>query len=191
MQHFLILFFCCFISINIFGQTLTITNGETEKTFKPSSVYVISFGEGEPSGKCCDWTEMTGTLSGLNKDSIRLRLSKYTQMTVAEDLSSDHTITYKNDLNFGSLAKKDIYSLVKYKSLKSKKRKNNFGIAGGILLFTGVTTALNSFIVSDKDSKRDILLSGAAQVGLSITFLAFNSTPKYKFRGDGNIWRIK
>ncbi len=184
---------CCFISINTFGQTLTITNGSKEKTFKSGSVYEINLGEGPIAGEgyCCDWSELVGTLYSVTEDSLFMEMNSYTRKMVIDGIKLKHDLYAKDATNFGRFTREDVFALKNFKSLKSKKRKTAFIIVGGLLLFTGIATAGNYIILSDDDSKKTILQSGAIQVGTGIGFLIMSSSKKYRFKGHTSTWRIK
>ncbi len=183
----------CFVSISTFGQTLTIANGRTEKSFKPNAFYEIILREGSIGGKedCCESIKLSGSLSGVSKDSLYMQLSSYVHIKRVDDIKVEQQVFSKSGNNYGSFARHDIFSIEHHKSLKSKKRKDAFTVIGGLLLFTGIVTAANYSILSDDKSKTSILKSGGIQVGVGIGFIIARNSRKYRFKGTGEIWWIK
>lgn len=191
-NSFLLLLLSAFVQFT-FAQSLTITNGTKEKTFKPGSFYEIIIAENEEVLKndCCDWSTLEGTLSSMTADSLNMQLTSYSRRMIVDGIKIEHERYGREGSNFGSFASSDIFSLKYYKSEKSKKIKSTLMVVGGILLFTATATSVNTFILPDKDNRTNLWQSAGVQAGTSIAFLILSSSKQYKFKGDEGKWRIK
>lgn len=186
----LIIFF--FITLQFtFSQTFLLTNGATEKKFPDGSAYKMILGEpSEEENGCCEFAELEGVLTAVTKDSFQMDLKKYYFRNKVDDVEVEYGIFANENFNYGVFAKSDIYSLQRFKSPKNIKRKANIGILGGILIFTGVATGINYFVVN-KDSRKEILYSAGVQVGLGIVLASSSGSKKYRLKGEGDVWRMK
>jgi len=184
---------CCLLSLNGFGQRLTLFKGNDQKTFKESSIFEVVTSESNPDNdnNSCNATELIGKLISISNDSMTLQLSSYTKKRNEENFEGANIFNLQAWPMKATIAQKEIVYLKNFKSYKSRNRKDGFQIAGGILLFTGAVTALNTFVVKDKSNKGNLLLSGGAQVGLGIGFLIAGSSKKYNLRNNEEIWTIK
>ena len=195
MQTKLFLLLLCSLGINTFAQTFTLSYilNDKGKTFKSGGFYEIILAENEEALKnnCCEWTTLKGSLSSVTEDSFQMNLKSYEQRAIVDDVKIFHENYAKEGSNFGSFSQQDIFSIRHYKSEKSRKRKNAFSGAGGVLIFTGVVTAINALIVKDDDSKKDILQSGGVQVGAGLAFVIMGNSKRYKLKGKDGNWQLR
>lgn len=178
------------LSTVVFAQSVTITNGLKEKTFKPESQYTILFGEQSEKENCCNSTVVEGSIKAVTKDSIEVLVSSL----VTRKVSDDFTIVNTNTSKAGYLktfAQKDIYNLSHYKSKRSKKRKNSFIVMGSLLLFSGLVTTANYLAVKKDSSKKTLLYTGGLEVGLGIGILLFTKKKTYAFKKNTPNWYFK
>jgi len=183
------------VYLSAFGQELKIINGTNSKLFKKGSLFEILTSEcvKQKENKCCNCQELIGTITSVNKDSLTLKLSSFTHKREVENFNinindSFYSLTKTIDYKIG---KDEIYYLKNYKSSKNKKRKENLTVVGGLLMATGIFTALNALIVSEKNNKNNILISGGTQFGLGLCFVIFGNSKKYNFKNSKKIWAIE
>ena len=187
------LVFFCFLSLSGFGQKLTLSNANKQKTFKEGSIFEIAASKSnyDNDKNFCTTTESIGKLISIGKDSMTLQLSSYTNKTNAGSLEGVDIFNFQSQPIKTTIAQDEIVYLKNFKSYKSKSRKGGFLVAGTLLLFTGTVTALNTFLVKDKSNKGNLLISGGIQMGLGIGFLVSGSSKKYYLKDNEDIWTIK
>ena len=193
MNKKLTLLFFCFLSLNCFGQELKLLRGKDHKTFKEGSIFEVIIAENNASNdkRCCNYTELIGKITLINGDSLTLQLSSYTNKKTVENVKIEDVFYSQTGTIKATIAQNEIFYLRNFKSYKSKKRKEGFLIAGGLLLFTGAVTALNAFIVNDKSNKNNLLISGGIQIGLGLGFLISSDSKKYYLNNAEDTWAIK
>ena len=164
------------------AQSLSITNGESTKTFDANTYFeMIFYEDGEP---CC-YSSVSGKIKRILADSLQIRV---------HDISFDDQ---KLDLMLKmhkSIGEKDLImtfpknQLQMLRGYKSKKSKNGgWTVVGGILLTTGLITLANSYDLSANDFRDGVLISGGLQFGLGIISLSIGSKKKY-YKEKG--WRF-
>ncbi len=188
-KSFLVLL-CTLFGLHVFGQGLTITSGNKVKNFKPGSWYEIVVEGKAVGGQPCDHLEYTGTISNITNDSITLLTGKVTIRSVVESTNVEHSMLFAGQRARTTFAVEDMVGLKHYKSEKAQKTEKGLGIAGGILIFTGLVTAFNIFLIEDTSSRKNILLSGGIQMGLGITFASISSSKRYYFRERDDVWKV-
>lgn len=176
-----------------YAQGLTITNGEKDKTFKEGSVFQLRLTNHDipQDGKITNWTEVVGIISQTTRDSFSMILKSYENNYTVNYVDVTDIITSKMSNNYGVFSKNDLFSLRKYKSYKSKKRRDNLIGIGGILMFTGMITSMNAFLVHEGSNRNKILISGGIQVGLGIGSLIMYRPREYNFNCGNEFWEIK
>lgn len=176
-----------------FGQGLRLTRGLETKKFKENSVFEMVLAEEDPARNrtYCDYLELVGTFKSVKGDSLFLQLSSLVDHRLIDDASIEQSLLFDSNVRNYPVASNQIVYLQRYKSLKRKKAKQNFGIAGGLLIFTGAATALNGFVVKGKSNKNNLLLSGALQIGLGISFGIASRSEKYYFKSRIENWAIE
>lgn len=194
MKKTTIFLFCSMLSLNGFSQGLKLSKGGEKKVFKTGSIFkvvTIKY-EGPDDEKCCDYEHFIGTITGISKDSLSFQLSEVVRTKTSENIDIQEVLQSENSSIPMVVSHKKILYIENYKSPKSMKTKDGFQIAGGLLLFTGVATALNAFLVHNKNSKNNLLISGGAQLGLGIGFLIMHNTKKYYINNtfEENKWVI-
>ena len=85
-KHYLPFLFL-FIAQTTFTQSLILTNGTKEKTFKPDGYYEIVLAESEKDleNDCCNYTDIKGTLTGVTADSIQMQLSWFAERNMIDN----------------------------------------------------------------------------------------------------------
>jgi hypothetical protein len=176
-----------------YAQGLTITNGEKDKTFKEGSVFQLRLTNKDipQDGKIIDWTEAVGVISQMSRDSFTMILKSYENNYTVDYVNVTDVITSRMSNNYGVFSKNDLFSLRKYKSYKSKKRRDNLIGIGGIFMFTGMITSMNAFLVPEGSNRNKILISGCIQVGLGIGSLILYRPREYNFNCGNDFWEIK
>ncbi len=195
MKKIFLLFFLSFICLNLPAQNLTLTNGIKEKTFKPGGFYSlkIAMGDIQKGERCCEFINVTGHLATVTSDSVHMLLSSYHYKNLKEESGVENKRIFSNG-NFApyNFAKQDISILLHYNKQKNLTRKKLLGSSGGLLLFTGLTTALNMFVVTKRNGRADLFKSASIQAGAGAVFLIIGNSKKYRFKGQGNnLWHIK
>ncbi len=192
-MKFTVLFIIGMITMPLWGQTtVRISNGKKEKSFQSDSYYRMVLGEKRNKDKenCCFYLDVEGSIQNISKDSVEMRVNRLTSNRVGADFSMKDVLDAPTAyaMNF---AIKDVYSLTHYHSKRSKKRRNNFLGTGGILLLTGLATAMNALVLKDQPGKRTLLYSGGAQLGLGLTLIILSKPKSFLFKARGNQWRFK
>ncbi len=197
MNKIIITLLLSFLSLSIFGQELKISNGKTQKSFKadaPLEVIITDTNTIYKNGYCCNnYTELQGTITAIEKDSIVFLVNNLQNFrSMNEAYIGDYYQTPENSTGINTkVAISNIKSIRKYKSLKSKKRKGTLTGLAGLSVSIGLITSLNALLVKDKKNRRNILILGAAQVGLGITFGSLSHAKNYDFRAKENPWVIQ
>ena len=195
MKNKTLFFVLCLLSTiaTTHGQTLILTNGSQEINFKSGGIYEIILAETDRDLEkdCCNYSEYRGSLSKVTEDSLHLQLIQYIEQVMENDRKIAKRIVSDIGNNYGSIARRDIFSIKYYKSQKSKKRKKAFTIVGGMLLFTAAATALNTIIISNKDSRNTLWQSAGIQAGTGILSIALSGSKQYKLKGKEGVWRVK
>jgi len=180
---------------NLTAQSLTITQGNKEKTFKKDSFFEIYLNDSSKTqiDPCCGNTSVFGKIVEVKNDSITMNLFEH-KTNSKENGESFQTERYINAGNFRyTFAADDMINLMRYKSKEAKKKKRGFRNAGGLILFTGLTTGVVSFL-ADKDGGRNkVLLASAVQLGMSFTFIKMGNRKHYNMKKDRtkDVWRVK
>lgn len=168
------------------AQGITITKGNSHKTFKQNSIFKIyqKSISTDLQNQCCEVGEYIGTITSLSPDSLNLRLKSYTLKKNVNEVQMESILYSLPETMSMTISKKDIDYLQRYKSYKSLKVKENLMPLGSILLFTGLVTGINTVFVKDKKGKNALLTSGGIQIGAGITLLIASKSRKYHFQGD-------
>lgn len=189
-----IIFFIFLLSVsNIFGQELKISNGEEEKILNTNGVYEIVIGNGDISAndEFCNCSTLTGKIVSFTKDSLRLDLTHVYSYQLVDKVAFQNSFVAKNNTITSTIAKSDIQRMKYFKSAKNKNRKEGVLLGlGGVLLTTGVITAANTFLVSDKSSKKNLWISSGIQFSIGATLLSFTGTRKYNFKEKEKPWKF-
>ncbi len=183
----------CFCHFTIFGQEITLKNNLGEYILNTDGYYEVYAGEvSEKDGQpCCQGTRVWGYINQETSDSIGINAKN---VVIYQNIDEVELTTITNptkDYSHMMVSKNDIYSITYFKSEKHKKRKSAFIGVGISLLFTGIVTAANYFVVSKSDNRRNLLYSGAAQFGIGVGFLIAAKRKQYKFKDADNPWRFK
>lgn len=183
----------CFLCTTCFSQELKLWKGDEEKTFKTGTLFEIVVDNANKSAdkRWCSSAEFVGKIVSVTDDSIKLLLNSYKIRNNMENVKKEENFYSQTGTIEAKIAKNEIVYLRNYKSLKQKKRKENFLGTGVLMVFTGVVTALNALVVKDKSSKKSILISGGIQLGVGIGFIIAGDTKSYHLRDRGDIWSIK
>ena len=179
-----------FIGLACNGQHFKIVNAYNTSTLKKSDFIELVVGDTKKVEACCTRLELHGNIVSVDSDSI---LFNTDILHLTYDSGREKT-GYSEWCQMGQtnrIAKKDILRLNKYKTEKSRKAKSSLSIAGGILLFTGLGTALGSLVVSDKEDRKNLLLAGGVQVGCGFIMGLAIKPEYYKFSGTENPWRFE
>ena len=187
--HFSFLFFTLILS----AQTLTLTNGSMEKKLVSSGIYEIYLADSETDFRndCCNYTDLRGTLTNVTTDSIYMKLNWFAERNMIDDTKIAYSTVSQKGSNYSSFAHSDIFSIRHFKSDKSKKRKQNLSTTGGLLVITGLVTAVNTFLLDNKDGRQILWQSAGVQGGLAIAFIIAGSSKKYQLKGGNPEWKIK
>jgi len=184
--------FLCLVSLNCFSQELRLSKGTDEKTFKKGSIFEIVISENNHSDDkvSCKSAELIGKIISISQDSLTLQLSTYKSNKIVENVEIEDVFQSKTGTIEATIAQREIIYLRNYKTLKHKKKKAGLAV-GGLFLFTGAVTALNAFVVNDRNSKNNLLISGGAQFGLGVGFLIASNSKKYCLSNCEETWTIK
>ncbi len=182
----------CFLYYCSTGQELKLIRGDENKTFKAGSVFDIYLAEknAENANYGCASRELIGQVISVNKDSLTLKLTSYTDKRCIDEVAIQHLYAFSAVPPKIAIDKNDIIYFNHYNSYGAKQRKRGFTIAGALLLFTGTVTLLNAILLKDKGSKQTLVISGAAQIGLSIGFLIGGGEKKYYLKNSMEPWRF-
>lgn len=191
MRYFLFLGFLI-LCTSVFAQGLTITNGLKDKSFKDNSIYAINISKCKPeNGKLTSRKKMVGKIIFIGRDSISMHLKSFNSYLRTDDYHLSKEINAIDNINYGSFAINDIINLQNYPSYKGYRWKNTLSVVGGMLMFTGVITAANVFVVPEKKSKNALLISGLVQFGIGATLAIGSNNKTYNFKCDDDFWEIK
>lgn len=193
MTNPLPLILLCFLSTTCFSQELKLWKGKDEKTFKPGSLFEIVVDKTNKSAdkSWCSSAQLVGKIVAISDDSLTLQLNSYSIKKTMENVENKEIFLSQTGTLESTIAKNEIIYLSNYKSQKHKKRKENIFTTGGLMVFTGLVTALNALVVKDKSSKKTLLISGGLQFGLGLGLTITNDTKKYYLRNRHDIWSIK
>ena len=97
----------------------------------------------------------------------------------------------KEASNYSHFPKNDIIVVRHFKSEKSRNRKVVLFGLGAAFLSTGIITAMNTFVISDSDSKKNLWRSSGIQAGAGIALMIANGSKKYQVKGKDTFWEIK
>jgi hypothetical protein len=188
---FIIAILTSLITVHGAGQEFKISNSSGSKHIGRSDLVEITVEAADKKeNECCTYQTIHGNIESVNKDSILVRADI---LMLSRDFEKGRT-DFKDDWNWynrlNSIAKSDISYLTRHKSKKHKKLKNSLTIGGGILLFTGVGTALNTFVVSGQKNRKNLLLSGGAQFGTGLILAISANSKKYRFKNTDDPWKF-
>lgn len=192
MKNIFTLIFLFSINVISLAQYLKISDSTKVKLLNTKSVFeaVISESKKIKGKNCCDYQVFKGNIISVNNDSINMKLTEVNIKKHIDITQFDYELLFPVSSNEKKLAIKDIYYINYFKSEKSFKRRTNFGVIGGLLLFTGTVTALNNFFVKDKPNKRALLLSGGIQIGTGIIFLSTSGSKRYYLKHKQKNWHF-
>lgn len=184
------LLFLCFLSFNSFGQGLNLEKNQQQKLFNAGSVFeIVVNNEKEPVKECCNQTTLVGEIAAVTKDSIRFNLSAFSRSKTLEKTTVHQLFSMLDNPIPTAIARQDIFSLRNYKSLKSKKKRDNLAGAGALLAIAGIATSLNSLWIKP-EHRKNLLIVGGSQFVLGITFGAIGTAKTYRFKDTERPWRI-
>ncbi|MEO1518187.1 MAG: hypothetical protein AAFV95_24410 [Bacteroidota bacterium] len=163
------------------AQSMELTNGRKVRKINPGD-YVELFISSDTAEIKSQSQNLIGHFTTYSNDSLHLRLV-YSFYESSWDKLPDEKRQFPSVININErIAIADIYRIDQFKSAKSKNRKEFLSITGGLLFFTGLITAANALLVDDRNSKDILLISGAVQVGASISLGILGSSRKYRFK---------
>lgn len=119
-----------------------------------------------------------------------MKVTSYRNIKNVDNENLDYTYFSKSRTITTTVAQKDIHYLSNYKSYASFKRKSAFSRTAGLLIITGGVTALNTFVVNGKNAKRNLLISGGAQIGVGIIFGLLSNSKKYYLNEAADVWSL-
>lgn len=174
------------------AQQLTLTNGADTVAFPTRSIFQIISGGDEPSrgNPSCDYLEAVGFYHHVQSDSLYLLLTSLSNRTILGKDNFEQSLLFNTLEPSYPIALDDIYQLKRYKSKESMHRNKRLGTFGGMLIFTGAVTSLNSLVVKDRSNKRALLVSGGLQICLGVGLAVGSNARSYPFKGQVNNWRV-
>jgi len=196
MNYIKVLFFLCASVLSISAQDFIITNGKNTTAIKKGSLLELSLYNSRLSNRSeCSCMGISGTMINHTKDSLTIRLSYFGASFDKIDLGLTSNIDFsKGDLQ-QQYAISDIITLRKYKSQKQQNRKSTFGIFGGLFITTGLVTVLQFPLAKKRQGRKNLLISGSAQLVTGLTLVGFAHKKTYPFRknnsGTEDPWRVK
>ena len=173
------------------SQSLSIFNDNHNIIFNEESVFeiVLSKTFDDKGVPCCKIYNLVGKFSKIDQDSFDIKLNTYNFFESIDGVNYEKEI-FSREFGYKSIfAKKDLHSITQYTSLHNMNRKDNFNVLGGILVLTGLSTALNSLFLA-KGNKNSFYLAGGIQIGAGISFLLLSKSKTYKFNRDHNPWNL-
>ncbi len=193
MQKATSLFALLLFSLFGHAQTVRLTDGISEKAFPASYYFELSTKSRSAKGKdCCGTATYYGRIKAIEEDSIRMELHFAEIANYLEHKEINRTFKAPAPQWTAPIARRDIHNVRVFKTQKSRKQKFNRFAFGGILLFTGAATALNTFAVSKNGTNRENLLySAAAQASVGIGLMIFNAPRSYQFKETDEPWRFE
>ena len=133
---------------------------------------------------------MKGYVNSISNDSVLLNVTNLSINSIIDDSSKEMVYNWENENKLKSISQSDILYLTRYKSKKAKKIRNALSITGGILLFGGAITTLNTLLVGKKGNRKDLLIIGGIEAGAGI-ILGLSSVKKdYYFKNTDDPWRF-
>ena len=179
------------ISLNAFGQGIKISNDKKSKTFKEQSIFEIQSGINRMEKfDCCNFTEVRGIITSIEKDSIQMKVSMLKKTQITEEYSTSQTKLSKNQKIKMAIAKTDILTLKNFKNLNKAKNQNATSGLGALLVTTGIITGLNSLLVSKGKNRNRLLISGGLQVGIGALIIKLGRPKKYRFKKSNEPWKF-
>ncbi|KAA3625590.1 MAG: hypothetical protein DWQ02_21515 [Bacteroidetes bacterium] len=190
MNRIILLGLMLCIGVVTFAQDLTITNGEKEKTFSGSDYFWFRLEDKQYAETKKGYYEFIGHIANVVEDSITIELKEFHSHFPANGSIGWHDVQEVQMPQTFTFASQDIYSLVRYKSEKAKKRERKLANFAGVLLITGVGTWANVLWAPDKSARKALWISGAVQIGAGFTIGLSTNSRRYEFK-DGETWRVK
>jgi len=187
LRDLLGLIFFLFISGSINAQ-LTLSNND--KTIKiPVGAYLeMGSQRFHQNGSGCTVFKTNGELLRSSLKEVELEASEFTMTGGTPENSMARMFSLENDQFLPVTIPTNEISWVRvFKSKKQQKAKGNKRVFGGILITTGVVTALNLFAVK-KESKKNLGISAGIQIGGGILLAVLGSKKKYSLE---NGWVIE
>ena len=140
---------------------------------------------------CCDYIKFEGHLTRVFPDSLQFNFQK---STIWQDLNSGTSLLenpeFWSDTPLKTIAKSDIGYLTQYKSEKNRKSKEALGAIGGLIAIGGVLTGVNALIFADGDSRNNLLIASAIQLGVGLTVGLSSSKKSMQFKEIEDPWQF-
>ncbi len=185
--------FALMLTFPCWGQEVQISRGSETVTLRPENFLTLQLiTTGGPNGEDCLTPTIEGQLEGAGADSLYIRWHTIYAVRCGE-LEHHPVPDWGGMKAVIPIAKKDIDNLSVLKSQKHLLRQMKWGFLGGALTISGLGTALNSLLVSDRSDSRTLLVSGGIQfgTGLLIVALAVGKSKRYRFYESPDRWQWK
>ena len=192
MNRLLISLFLCLTGFMGYAQSFKLYRGSEVKTSKDGSIFEVQLIGVKPTdcNKCRDYTQIFGQITSVSKDSFTMKVTSYRSIKNIDNEQLDNTYFSKSSSIRTTIANNDIHYIRNFKSYASQNRKSAFTVPAGLLITTGAVTALNTFVVNGKNAKRNLLISGGAQISLGVIFGLLSNSKKYYMNEAADVWAL-
>lgn len=170
------------------AQVFSISNGSKTKEIKDDHIIDLTLVLSEGKEKCCSFIEVEGFIIGAEKDSIKVKVNKYTQKRSFEENAEIDDIGEIGPIT--SFATDDIYSLKIARSKRAKAIKDKLFTTSAFISVAGVVTAINAIFVTDNQNRRNFFIVGGAEVLGGLTMGAILSRRTLKFQNTSRPWKF-
>lgn len=172
------------------AQDLYLYSGKKQKKFNSNELFTIAVPKAEElRRKKCEGDIYKGFITSTVGDSITIEAKNIETTKAMAKVNKYELITVNPNTNLVvSIAKKDILYIVPQKSLKRKKTMQNLA---AVFLVTGSTTLLNTLAVAGKSNRKNLVIAGGIQLGLTTALLSISSSKKYYLKNGNKYWRFE
>ena len=192
MTRFILITTSLFLAFNTNSQNLFLTNGAKKIKVKENALFEITISNSQTIEKnCCDYMDLKGKIKSIEGDSLLMELITVRNVTIQGEKSIESVFKSESIALNKKIALKDILYVKHYKSAKNSKTKKTLQIIGGVLMVTSGATALNTFAVSGKQNRGNILLSAGIQLGVGAIFIGVGKSKKRYFKTTDRPWEFK
>ncbi len=188
MKNLLTLTLICFSCI-VYSQSFEIYNSNTTLMINNSNYLevVVNVNKDE---NCCVYSNLAGYLSSTSKDSLSFYLESSQHFHKLDPSRTLLSQNYAFEFPVTTVAKKDIASLIYYKSKKANRSSNTKQIIGGVIMIGGLLTAVNALFIAD-NKKTELLIAGGVQFSAGIIFGTASNKPTRHFNKEQDSWQFR